>query len=293
MVLVLVLLPALAGVARRRRARPGRARRRRQPRLDAGAHARQGRRCSSRSCWSSGTRVVPWLLEQVARTGSRELFTLARAGDRARHRLRLGRAVRRVVRARRVLRRHGAERVRAQPPRGRRGAAAAATPSRCCSSSRSACCSTRRSWCASRCAVLAVLLVIVVGKSLAAFAIVLAFGYPLRDGAARSSASLAQIGEFSFILAGLGVVARPAAAGGPRPDPGRRAPLDHAQPAGVRRGGSDRLARPGWATRRAAGACRAPQRQRPMPAGASPGSRAGDHAVIVGYGRVGRSSARV
>jgi monovalent cation:H+ antiporter-2, CPA2 family len=52
---------------------------------------------------------------------------------------------------------------------------------------------------------LGVLFVIVVGKSLAAFAIVLAFGYPVRT-ALTISASLAQIGEFSFILAGLGVM---------------------------------------------------------------------------------------
>lgn len=51
---------------------------------------------------------------------------------------------------------------------------------------------------------LGVLFVIVVGKSLAAFAIVLAFGYSVRT-ALTISASLAQIGEFSFILAGLGV----------------------------------------------------------------------------------------
>ena len=53
-------------------------------------------------------------------------------------------------------------------------------------------------------AVLAVLLVIVVGKSVAAFAIVIAFGHPAST-ALVVSASLAQIGEFSFILAGLGV----------------------------------------------------------------------------------------
>jgi CPA2 family monovalent cation:H+ antiporter-2 len=53
-------------------------------------------------------------------------------------------------------------------------------------------------------AVLAVLLVIVIGKSLAAFVIVLAFRYPVGT-ALTVSASLAQIGEFSFILAGLGV----------------------------------------------------------------------------------------
>ncbi|MGE4278513.1 MAG: YbaL family putative K(+) efflux transporter [Magnetospirillum sp.] len=52
--------------------------------------------------------------------------------------------------------------------------------------------------------VLAVLLVIIVGKSLAAFAIVLLFRYPVGT-ALVVSASLAQIGEFSFILAGLGV----------------------------------------------------------------------------------------
>ncbi|WP_431112653.1 YbaL family putative K(+) efflux transporter [Variovorax paradoxus] len=52
--------------------------------------------------------------------------------------------------------------------------------------------------------VLAVVAVIVLGKSLAACALVLAFRYPLGT-ALTVSASLAQIGEFSFILAGLGV----------------------------------------------------------------------------------------
>lgn len=45
--------------------------------------------------------------------------------------------------------------------------------------------------------------IIVLGKSLAAFAIVRAFGHP-NSTALVISASLAQIGEFSFILAGLG-----------------------------------------------------------------------------------------
>jgi CPA2 family monovalent cation:H+ antiporter-2 len=53
-------------------------------------------------------------------------------------------------------------------------------------------------------AVLAVLLAIVVGKSLAAFLIVLLFRYPVAT-ALTISASLAQIGEFSFILAAMGV----------------------------------------------------------------------------------------
>jgi monovalent cation:H+ antiporter-2, CPA2 family len=53
-------------------------------------------------------------------------------------------------------------------------------------------------------ALLGVMLIIIFGKSLAAFVIVLAFRHPLTT-ALTVSASLAQIGEFSFILAGLGV----------------------------------------------------------------------------------------
>ncbi|HEY0335138.1 MAG TPA: YbaL family putative K(+) efflux transporter [Stenotrophomonas sp.] len=52
--------------------------------------------------------------------------------------------------------------------------------------------------------VLATFLTITVGKSVAAFVIVRAFGHPTGT-ALTISVSLAQIGEFSFILAGLGV----------------------------------------------------------------------------------------
>ncbi len=52
--------------------------------------------------------------------------------------------------------------------------------------------------------VLLVVLIITVGKSLVALFIVLMFRYPLKTGL-LVSASLAQIGEFSFILIGLGV----------------------------------------------------------------------------------------
>ena len=52
--------------------------------------------------------------------------------------------------------------------------------------------------------VLAALSIIVIGKSLAAFVIVLAFGRPLRT-ALTIATSLAQIGEFSFILIGVGL----------------------------------------------------------------------------------------
>ncbi|MDP3560849.1 MAG: cation:proton antiporter [Legionellaceae bacterium] len=52
--------------------------------------------------------------------------------------------------------------------------------------------------------ILAVVSIIMIGKSIAAFAIVLLFRYPI-SSACVVSASLAQIGEFSFILAELGV----------------------------------------------------------------------------------------
>jgi K+:H+ antiporter len=51
--------------------------------------------------------------------------------------------------------------------------------------------------------VVAVLLLILVGKSLVALGIVVLMGYPLST-ASFAAASLAQVGEFSFILAGLG-----------------------------------------------------------------------------------------
>lgn len=52
--------------------------------------------------------------------------------------------------------------------------------------------------------VLAVVAIIIAGKGIAAAVLVLAFRYPLHT-ALMVSASLAQIGEFSFILGGLGV----------------------------------------------------------------------------------------
>lgn len=54
------------------------------------------------------------------------------------------------------------------------------------------------------CDVLAVLAVILFGKSLAAFIIVMLSGYPLKTGLLVSS-GLAQIGEFSFVLVTLGL----------------------------------------------------------------------------------------
>ena len=126
-----------------------------------------------------------------------------RAGDRARRRLWRGEAVRRLLRARRLFRRHDPERIRAEPAGRLRDAAAARRL-------RGPVLHLGRH--AVRPAillrdplpVLATVAIIVLGKSVAALAIMLAFRHPLST-ALTISASLAQIGEFSFILAGLGV----------------------------------------------------------------------------------------
>ncbi len=52
--------------------------------------------------------------------------------------------------------------------------------------------------------VLSVLLLVVAGKGIISLGIVLALGYPVRTGL-MTAAGLAQVGEFSFILAGLGI----------------------------------------------------------------------------------------
>jgi CPA2 family monovalent cation:H+ antiporter-2 len=150
-----------------------------------------------------GPRVVPWVLSQTARTGSHELFTLsvlaialgiafaaAKLFDVS---FALGAFLAGVVLAKSELSHRAAEEslplqnafavlffvavgmlfdpaVLVRDPMG----------------------------------VLVVLLIILVGKSVVAFAIVLLLGYPIST-AVLVSASLAQIGEFSFILAGLGM----------------------------------------------------------------------------------------
>lgn len=134
-------------------------------------------------------------------------------------------------------------------------------------------------------AVLTVLLVITVGKSVAAFGIVLAFGHPVST-ALTVSASLAQIGEFSFILAGLGMVL------GLLPVEGRDLILAGAllsitlNPlvfAGLDRLGAWLRDRPDLLARleRAGSADHATTAEQDNDAGPS------DHVVIVGYGRVG------
>ncbi|KQT50512.1 sodium:proton antiporter [Methylobacterium sp. Leaf456] len=135
--------------------------------------------------------------------------------------------------------------------------------------------------------VLGVLGVIVVGKSLAAIAIVLAFGHPVGT-ALTIAASLAQIGEFSFILAGLGIALKLL------PEPGRDLILGGAllsitlNPlffALAERASAWLGERPEWRRRLERGRAAA----LPTSLG-EPGMRG--HAVLVGYGRVGSAIAK-
>jgi CPA2 family monovalent cation:H+ antiporter-2 len=152
--------------------------------------------------------------------------------------------------------------------------------------------------------ILATLFIIVIGKSVAAFVIVLAFRHPVAT-ALTISASLAQIGEFSFILAGLGVDL------GLLPEQGRDlivagallsivlnpfafAAADRMRPLLEKRGlfgrtpSKDRALPAGAAP---AGASRTPPADgvaRATPADEAPAAtQLTDHVVLVGYGRVG------
>ena len=129
--------------------------------------------------------------------------------------------------------------------------------------------------------VLATVVIIVIGKSLAALAIVRAFGHPMST-ALTISASLAQIGEFSFILAGLGV-----ALGVLLPD-ARDLILAGALISILLNPlifiGLDRL-RP-WIERLEGGAVATAQPQEPEPEKIE-ATTLEDHAVLVGHGRVG------
>ncbi|HYM02666.1 MAG TPA: YbaL family putative K(+) efflux transporter, partial [Stellaceae bacterium] len=129
--------------------------------------------------------------------------------------------------------------------------------------------------------VLLTLLIIVVGKSVAALAIVRVFRYPLAT-AVTISASLAQIGEFSFILAGLGVSL------GLLPVVGRDLILAGAilsiliNPVffvGLHRLGP-------WLERRKTGGVAPAPAAEPEPSDLVPTSLR-DHVVLIGFGRVG------
>ncbi|MDF0642608.1 MAG: YbaL family putative K(+) efflux transporter [Nitrospira sp.] len=150
-----------------------------------------------------GKRVIPWALEQVSKTGSRELFTLALLA------IALGTAFGSATLfgvsfalgaffAGLILNESELSHKAAADTLPLRDAFAVLffvavgmlfDPSIL----------VRQPW-----AVAGTLLIILVGKSLAAWVIALLFGHPQRV-ALTISASLAQIGEFSFMLAELGV----------------------------------------------------------------------------------------
>ena len=131
--------------------------------------------------------------------------------------------------------------------------------------------------------VLATFLIIVVGKSLAAFAIVRLFKHPTGT-ALTISVSLAQIGEFSFILAGLGVSLEIL------PPEGRDLILAGALLSIVANpflfSWLDR-----WQARQAAKTATEAVQEPELPPG--PSLDVSDHAIIIGYGRVGSELAHV
>jgi len=229
-----------------------------------------------------GTRVVPWLLTQVARTGSRELFTLGilaialgiAFGSAALFDVSfaLGAFFAGVILSESELSQRAAE--DSLPLQDAFAVLFFVSVGMLFDPSIMV---------RAPLEVLGVLLVIVVGKSLAAFAIMLLFRYPVGT-ALTVSASLAQIGEFSFILAALGVSLNLL------PPDGRDLvlagallsitlnPLFFALQPGIERW---LRARPALlrALERAPAAIEAPP--------ASVATSLSDHAIVIGHGRVG------
>ena len=150
-----------------------------------------------------GPRVVPWVLRQVARTGSREMFTLCvltvalgiayGAAELFGVSFALGAFFAGMVLSESELSHKAA--ANALPLQDAFAVLFFVSVGMLFDPA----VLVREPW-----MVAAVLLLILVGKSLVAMGIVLLMGYPLST-ALFASASLAQIGEFSFILAGLGV----------------------------------------------------------------------------------------
>ena len=133
--------------------------------------------------------------------------------------------------------------------------------------------------------VLAVVGIIIVGKTLAAGLLVTAFRYPLNT-ALTVSASLAQIGEFSFILVGLG------ASMGLLPPEGQSLVLAGALISIALNELVFKAVQPlqRWILRKSALARTLEARDDPT-AGLPPGTEEkylSQHVVLVGYGRVGR-----
>jgi K+:H+ antiporter len=236
-----------------------------------------------------GRRVVPWLLEQVTRTGSRELFTLAVLAIA----LGMAYASAQLFDVSFALGAFFAGVLLSESELSHR-AAADSLP-------------LQDAFAVlffvsvgmlfdpmivvrEPLAVLGVLLVIVAGKSFAAFVIVLLFGYPVAT-ALTVSASLAQIGEFSFILAALGVTL------GLLPAEGRDLvlagalisitlnPFVFATITPVTRWVRARPALSAWVERGASRLATLPEHSR--------SNALRDHAIIVGFGRVGSTIGKV
>ena len=139
-------------------------------------------------------------------------------------------------------------------------------------------------------AIAAVVFLVVVSKAIVKFAIIALFGYPVRV-ALTVGAGLAQIGEFSFILGTARPVARPPPAGGVPAHRRRGAAVDRAQPAPLP------LRRPARGA-----AAHEPADDPPARAGGPatlPHLPPTDddaplrlHAILCGYGQVGRLVAR-
>lgn len=128
--------------------------------------------------------------------------------------------------------------------------------------------------------VLATVAIIMFGKSIAAFVIVRAFGHS-KGTALTISASLAQIGEFAFIIAGLGVALKIL------PPTGQSLVLAGALVSIMLNplvfGLLD-----SWQAKQEAAA--APGEPEPAP---GPSTDLNDHAIVIGYGRVGSELAQV
>ena len=179
-----------------------------------------------------GRRLFPWLLWQVQKVGSRELFTLcvvAAAVSIAYGATKLfgvsfalgaffaGMVLRESQFSHRAARGDAAAARRLRRAVLRLGRHAV-RPDGAGATSRCGC----WRWSASSC----------FGKSIAAAVLVLLLRYPLHT-ALTVSASLAQIGEFSFILMALGGTLGVLPRRGAEPGGGRRADLDRAQSAAV------------------------------------------------------------
>ena len=130
-----------------------------------------------------GRRLIPWAAAPDRRHRVARAVHPGRAGAGARYRLRRGRALRRLLRARRLLRRAWCWPSPSSATARPRIRCRSATPSRCCSSSRSGCSSTRRCWSSGRWRSSRRSSSSSCGKSIAAYVIVRAFGHSHVTGA--------------------------------------------------------------------------------------------------------------